>query len=182
MAKRRFGDKNIVHGDEKWFYLMHDGSVCRVFPQSIRNGDGELQRVVTMHASPKIYHKSRMPKVMFLAVTARPRPEHGFDGKLGLWPFTVARIAKRSDSCTGTVAGETAILEPVTVNAEVYRNVMLRKGGVFDVMRGGTGKTQGSLRLARYYGISMTARGRTQPRRMIVSGLLTGRRRILIFE
>ena len=136
MAKRRFGDnKNIVHGDEKWFYLMHDGSVCRVFPQSIRNGDGELQRVVTMPASPKIYHKSRMPKVMFLAVTARPRPEHGFDGKLGLWPFTVTRTAKRSDSRTGTVAGETPILEPVTVNAEVYRNVMLRKGGVFDVMR-----------------------------------------------
>ena len=76
-----------------------------------------------------------MPKVMFLAVTARPRPQHGFDGKLGLWPFTVTGTAKRSNSRTGTVAGETPIIEPVTVNAEVYRNVILRKGGVFDVMR-----------------------------------------------
>ena len=76
-----------------------------------------------------------MPKVMFLAVNARPRPEHGFDGKLGLWPFTITITAKKSDSRTGTVGGETSILEPVTVNAEVYRNVMSRKGGVFDVMR-----------------------------------------------
>ena len=85
---------NVVHGDEKWFYLMKDGSVCRVFPQFSSCVNADDGRVV----DPKVFHKSRMPKVMFLAGTARPRAEYAFDGKVGIWPFTVVRKAKRSDS------------------------------------------------------------------------------------
>ena len=88
-----------------------------------------------MPGNAKVYHKSRMPKVMFLAVTAKPRPEHDFDGKVGIWPFTVIRKAKRSHSSTGTAAGVTEILESVTVTAEEYRKVMLQKDGVFDSIR-----------------------------------------------
>ena len=131
-----FGDnRNTCHGDEKWFYLTHDGTVCRVFPKHVRNEDGEVESTVAMPGNAKVYHKSRMPKVMFLAVTAKPRPEHDFDGKVGIWPFTVVRKAKRSHSSTGTVAGVTEILESVTVTAEEYRKVMLRKDGVFDSIR-----------------------------------------------
>ena len=51
--RRRFGDQlNQVHGDEKWFYLMHDGTVCRVFPRHERTESGEIQRVVHMPLGP----------------------------------------------------------------------------------------------------------------------------------
>lgn len=124
----RFTDlKDVVHSDEKWFYLMKDGQVCRVFPD--KNGDYKLP------ASPKIFHKSRMPKVMILAVCARPRAEYAFDGKVGLWSFTLERPAKRSDIRTGTVVGETMILEDVSVDAEAYRQKVICKDGVFDAMR-----------------------------------------------
>ena len=76
-----------------------------------------------------------MPKAMFLAVTARPREEYQFDGKIGVWPFTITRFAKRSDSRTGTVAGETQVLESVTVNADEYRSVLLKKDGVLAAIR-----------------------------------------------
>ena len=83
----KFSDQeDVVHVDEKCFFLMHDGSICRVFP----NEDGTF----TMPACPRVYHKSRMPKVMFLAAVAKPRPEYGFDGKIGIWPFVIERLAK----------------------------------------------------------------------------------------
>ena len=39
---------------------------------------------------------------MVLAVCACPRPEHGLDGKVGMFSFTRERLAKRSDIRTGT--------------------------------------------------------------------------------
>ena len=72
---------------------------------------------------------------MFLAAVTKPRPEYGFDGKIGIWPFTVKRVAKRSCQRTGTVAGVSMILEDVTVDAEEYRKKITMCGGVFDCMR-----------------------------------------------
>ena len=72
---------------------------------------------------------------MFMAAVTKPRPEYGFDGKIGIWPFTVERAAKRSCQRTGTVAGVTMILEDVTVDAEEYRKKITMRGGVFDCMR-----------------------------------------------
>ena len=133
---RKFKDHfNTCHGDEKWFYLLKDGTVCRVFPKYVQNEQGEIERTVSLPADSALYHKSRAPKVMFLAVVARPRPEYAFDGRIGLWPFTLQRKAKRSDARTGTVRGETDILEAVNVTAEEYRNVVLKKDGVFDMIR-----------------------------------------------
>ena len=60
------------------------------------NDEGELQSKFKMPASAKVYHKSRQPRVMFLAVTVKPRPEYQFDGKVGNWPFTLTRKAQRS--------------------------------------------------------------------------------------
>ena len=66
--------ENVVHGDEKWFFMMKDGTVCRVFPD--KRGEYKVP------APPRVFHKWRMPKIMFLAVCARPRPEYNFDGKI----------------------------------------------------------------------------------------------------
>ena len=133
--KKFVDNNNITHGDEKWFYLMRNGTVCRVSPRFARNLSGQVERTVNMPADPHVYHKSRMPKFMFLAVTAKPRYEYNFNGKVGIWPFTLMRKAKRSDARTGTVARETDILETVTVTAEEYRKVMLREDAVFDKTR-----------------------------------------------
>ena len=116
---------NVVHGDEKWFFMMKDGQVSRVFP----NKDGHFQ----FSAPPRVFHKSRRPKVM--AVCARPRSLYGFDGKVCLWSFTLERPAKRKNIRTGTVVGETIILEDVRVDAVEYRTKVAPKAGVFDKMR-----------------------------------------------
>ena len=94
-----------------------------------------VDRIVRMTASPKLFHKSRTPKVMFLAVTARPRIEYRFDGKIGLWPFTVAHKAQRSDVCIRNGCWRNGD------HGECYRGcarISLRyaeEGGVFDAMR-----------------------------------------------
>jgi hypothetical protein len=124
----RFTDlTDEVHGDEKWFFLMKDGTAVRVFP----NSDGTY----TIPTPARVYHKSRMPKVMFLAVVGRPRPEYGFDGKIGIWSFTVERLAQRGNKRTGTVAGETVIIEDVKIDAAAYVKKITGKGGVFEMMR-----------------------------------------------
>ena len=107
--------------------MMKDGQVCREFP----NKDGHYQPP----APPHVFHKSRMPKVMVLAVCARPRPVYGFDGKVGLWSFTLEQPAKRNNIRTGTVVGETIILEDVRVDAVEYRTKVVAKGGIFEKMR-----------------------------------------------
>ena len=62
-------------------------------------------------------------------------PEYGLVGKAGLWSFTLERPAKRSNVRTGTVVGETMILEDVRVDAAVYRRKIIGKDGVFQLMR-----------------------------------------------
>jgi len=119
--------KDTVHADEKWFFMMHDGSVCRVFPDE----HGKY----TMPKPPRLTHKSRTPKLMFLVANARPRPEYNFDGKIGIWYFANVRKAKRSHKATGTVKGVTDIMETYTVDAKVYRQHITGKGGVMEAIR-----------------------------------------------
>ena len=111
-------NKNTVHIDEKWFYLRHDGVAVRVYPDE--NGEFKMPTTGT-----KVYHKSRMPKLMFCAAVARPRPEYDFDGKIGIWFFGLERKAKRGNKNTGTIAGVTDILEDIKVDAHAYRAVLL---------------------------------------------------------
>ena len=133
--KLRFSDQvDVSHGDEKWIYLLRDGTACRVSPNFEESNEG-VDRIVRMPAYPKLFNNSRTPKVMFLAVTARPRIEYGFDGKFGCglsqWH------GKRGDlTCaSGTVAGKTEITESVIVDAQEFCYIMLKKDGVFDAMR-----------------------------------------------
>ena len=133
--KRRFNDHyNTCHGNEKRFFTR-DGTVCRVFPECSVTDDVVAEERVSMPSDLKIYHKTRIPKVMFLAVTARPHPEYSLDGKVGRWPFTTTYTARRTDKSTGTVAGVTQMLQTVNVNAAEYQKVMLQNDGVFEMIR-----------------------------------------------
>ena len=102
----------LTHATEmkSGFFLMRNGTVCRVFPSYQHNPDGEVEEVVVMPSNPKIYHKSRTLKVMLSAVTVQPRAEYDFDGKNGIWPFTIMWKALRSHPATGNIAGVTDIL------------------------------------------------------------------------
>ena len=108
---------DTAHGDESWIWLMADGTLCRVYP----NRDGTF----TMPEPPRVRHKSHIPKVMFLVVNARPRPEYNFDGKIGIWEFS---------EIVHTRNGDEKVLN-ISVNADVYRAKIVSKGGVFEAMR-----------------------------------------------
>jgi hypothetical protein len=77
---------DIIHLDEKWFYISRDG-----------------ERFLLSEDEPAPYrtvaHKSHIKKVMFLCAVARPRWDpvrNGwFDGKLGMWPVGSVEAAKR---------------------------------------------------------------------------------------
>jgi hypothetical protein len=71
-----------VEVDEKWFFGWSHGRKCKLPPG---------------HKRPKkpLQHKSHIPKIMFLAATALPRPEHGFDGKIGFWRVQSPYTAKK---------------------------------------------------------------------------------------
>ncbi|MEL6542884.1 MAG: hypothetical protein AAFQ34_15980 [Pseudomonadota bacterium] len=115
-----------VHVGEKWFFLKQDKQAIRLFP--CPDGTNEPPR-------DSVPHKSQMPKVMFLSAIAMPRSEYGFDGKLGLWPFVCERLAGRSHAATGTVKGQTMILDDVPVNAATYQEIITCEGGVMDMIR-----------------------------------------------
>ncbi|CAN0505402.1 unnamed protein product, partial [Laminaria digitata] len=75
---------NVVHLDESWFYLMREKDKVRVFP-------GEKPP-----KSPRVQHKSHLPKIMVVTANARPDPSHNFDGKIGIWRICVIKTAQRS--------------------------------------------------------------------------------------
>jgi hypothetical protein len=75
--------KNHFDVDEKWFYAYCTGQKCKLPPGQQR---------------PKkpLQSKRHVPKVMFLAVTARPLPEKGFDGKIGFFRVCETVTAQRT--------------------------------------------------------------------------------------
>jgi hypothetical protein len=103
---------DVVHVDEKWFYLLSDGSHVLVAP-------GE-----EVPAPPRVQHKSHIPKAMFVALSARPQPERGFDGKVGIFSCTELVEAKRRSK--NHDAGDLKEVD-VPVTAEYYREVMEKK-------------------------------------------------------
>ena len=70
--------EDLIHIDEKWFYLMKDGQ-CFI--------------IVADEAEPyrHVQHKSFLTKIMFLCAVERPRYDMNkntwFDGKIGIWPI-----------------------------------------------------------------------------------------------
>ena len=79
--------EDLIHIDEKWFYLMKDGQ-CFI----ITADEEEPYR--------HVQHKSFLTKIMFLCVVARPRYDTNkntwFDGKIGIWPIRKWEPAKQS--------------------------------------------------------------------------------------
>ena len=108
-----------VHVDEKWFKLTPNR--VRVY---LTNDEKEN------HAVPyrKVIHKSHIPKIMFLAATARPRYDNDgncvFDGKIGIWPIVSREPARRNS--VNRPAG-TIITKPLNVNNNIYRQMLMEK-------------------------------------------------------
>ena len=79
--------EDLIHIDEKWFYLTKDGQ-CFI----ITADEEEPYR--------HVQHKLFLTKIMFLCVVARPRYDTNkntwFDGKIGIWPIRKWEPAKRS--------------------------------------------------------------------------------------
>ncbi|KAE8975011.1 hypothetical protein PR003_g26995 [Phytophthora rubi] len=104
--------EDVVHVDEKLFYLSKVKRRCVLLPD-------EPKPVIRLKS------KRHIPKVMVLAVVARPRhdPVTGgvFDGKLGTWAFLKHKPAKRS-SCNRPAG--TMVPYPVTVNKTSYREML----------------------------------------------------------
>ena len=56
------------------------------FPEYTVTDEGVVEERVSMPSDLKIYHKIRIPKVMFLAVTARPPPNTDLMERLACGP------------------------------------------------------------------------------------------------
>jgi hypothetical protein len=106
--------QNIVHIDEKWFYMTKKNRNYYL-----------LLEDVPIRA---VHSKNCIGKVMFLTVVARPRFDTTgtvtFSGKIGCWPF-VKEIpaARRSDNRPkGTLE-----IKLIKVNREVMREFIIEK-------------------------------------------------------
>ena len=108
------GFYDVVHVDEKWFYITEVNQRCLLMP------DEEPPHRTTKS-------KKFIAKLMFLCAVARPRfhPETGecvFDGKIGIWPF-IERVAARRNSANrprGTIE-----IKAIEVDRDVYREKMI---------------------------------------------------------
>jgi hypothetical protein len=116
-----YDDMNdVVHVDEKWFYVVKDGQGCYILPCEV-GVDGKEP------PPPRVQHKSHIIKVMFLCAVARPRLDlqgRRFSGKIGLWPITETTAAAYNSK---NRAAGTAVVKPLSVTAEVYEHFMVTK-------------------------------------------------------
>ena len=102
---------NVVHVDEKWFFMTKDGR-----SYIICHGEEPPHRSVN--------HKGYIKKVMFLCATARPRRINGewWDGKLGIWPIGWVDKAKRRGKY---VKKGDPIWRNTSIDQKVYRDLLL---------------------------------------------------------
>ncbi|KAJ0493572.1 hypothetical protein HanRHA438_Chr12g0556251 [Helianthus annuus] len=107
---------NVVHIDEKWFYLSKPSKRYYLLP-------GEDEPLRTCKS------KKFITKVMFLAAVARPRFDTSgnerFSGKIGIFPFTKLEPAKRSSK--NRVAGTLETKPILSVIKEVTRSWLIDK-------------------------------------------------------
>ncbi|KAL7154802.1 hypothetical protein ABFS83_03G027500 [Erythranthe nasuta] len=109
------GMYNIVHIDEKWFYMTKKSGKYYLLP------DEDPLRTCKS--------KNYIGKVMFLAAIARPRfdaqENEIFSGKIGVFPFVTYEPAKRTS--INRVAG-TLETKPITsVNKDVIRSYLIER-------------------------------------------------------
>ena len=107
--------EDLIHIDEKWFYLPKDG-----------------QRFIIVADEDEPYrhvqHKSFLTKIMFLCAVARPRYNTNknawFDGKIGIWPIGKWEPAKRKSKKR---AKGTPVWKNQCINRDVYREYLIQK-------------------------------------------------------
>ena len=106
--------EDLIHVDEKWFYLMKDG---------------QYFIIAVDEAEPcrHVQHKSFLTKIMFLCVVARPRygtnKNAWFDGKIGIWPIGKWELAKQSSK---KHAKGTPVWKNQCIMWEVYREYLIQ--------------------------------------------------------
>ncbi|XP_027074399.2 uncharacterized protein [Coffea arabica] len=107
---------NVVHIDEKWFYMTKECEKYYLHPQ-------EEEPLRTCKS------KKFIVKVMFLAAVARPRFDCSgnptFDGKIGIFPFVFKEPAKRSSK--NRMAGTLETKPILSVTKEVYRRCLIEQ-------------------------------------------------------
>lgn len=107
---------NIVHIDEKWFYMSKPTKRYYLVP-------GEDEPVRTCKS------KTFITKVMFLAAVARPRFDglgnEVFSGKIGIFPLTTLEPAKCSSK--NRVAGTLETKPILSVTKDVTRSWLIEK-------------------------------------------------------
>ncbi|XP_071739090.1 uncharacterized protein [Rutidosis leptorrhynchoides] len=107
---------NVVHIDEKWFYLTKSSRRYYLVP-----GEDEPLRICKS--------KKFITKFMFLAAVVHPRFDASgneiFSGKIGIFPFTTLEPAKRSSK--NRVAGTLETKPIFSVMKEVTRTWLIEK-------------------------------------------------------
>lgn len=106
---------NIVHIDEKWFYL------CRIKNSYYLAKDEPIPY-------RSVRSKRFISKVMFLTAVARPRYDYKtrkvWDGKVGIWPFTHQVAAQRSSRNRPAGTMETKSLN---IDKETFKDYIVGK-------------------------------------------------------
>lgn len=115
--KIKFGDmKNVIHIDEKWFYITT--TKLRYY---------KLPSEVGKHRTCK--SKKFITKVMFLCAVARPHYANDgtllFDGKIGIFPFTEEVPALRNSKNRQRGTLETKNIQSIT--KEVVKNCIINE-------------------------------------------------------
>ena len=107
--------EDLIHIDEKWFYLTKDGESF-----IIAADEEEPYR--------HVQHKSFLTKIMFLCAVARPRYDTRknawFDGKIGIWPIRKWELAKRSSK---KHAKGTPVWKNQCITWDVYHEYLIQK-------------------------------------------------------
>ncbi|KAE8973997.1 hypothetical protein PF005_g26101 [Phytophthora fragariae] len=104
---------DVVHIDEKWFYVKKIGQ--RVYVLTGKDGT-PLEEAPVQYVQSKRHIK----KVMFLCAVARPRGD--WDGKIGLWPVVETYITQRWS--VNRPAGVEEI-KPVSMNRTLARRMLV---------------------------------------------------------
>jgi hypothetical protein len=123
-----FNDHKLeIHIDEKWFYVAK-------LKRKIRLMEGDIRLM-----APAVQHKGHIPKVMFLSAIGVPQDIrlangtiHHFDGKIGLFLFGNMLPAQR-----GSKNRRRGDLEHhnIVITAESYREMLTKRGGVYDKIK-----------------------------------------------
>lgn len=99
-----------VDVDEKVFYTKLINRQLKVPPGA-------------MPKSEKIPNKRFIPKTMVISAIAKPRPDKGFDGKVGLWRVAIPKTAQRRSK--NHELGEEYQVD-TTMTAKLFRMYMLQ--------------------------------------------------------